>query len=721
MSQGVRVFVTRELYPFTAGGIGRVVGNILATSTPQELANTAIVYVSGNIEPARLKAVYPQVRFVLANESSYRVWDESGRRYPPLASFSDHRLHGESMLAMQALLALEQDVGPLGYVEFPDWGGLAFETCQARRLGRGLRDATIAVRLHTTDSLLSAIERRWTDTGALALYDLERKALADCDLVVAQLAVIGRRVQQFYGFDDVDWLPRLHVHAPPVLVEGATLVEGERTVTLDTPITFTSKIQHVKRPEVFVKGCSEFFQRHPEVTAQAQFLAHAFDPEYLKRVKALIPRSMKARFVFLGLSGAARDKVIARSVCVFPSSWESFCLATYEASITGAVCVVNRANPAFSPGTPWRAGENCTGFDGTAASLAKALEEAYFGAPLRPVELPRDPAPWNCAAPSPMQTDPAQPPRVTVVVSHLDDSHGLALTLDSVAASHYANLAITVVDRGSTDPVALAQLARLESSASERLSLRRTPFRDVAAVAFNLALDSADGHYVMALTAGDEIDPGYLAEAVAALQAWPVYSGVTCHGRIIEPGSRYERHLDDVGDYWPVLGEAGASGLQANHFASPGCLMRLEFARRHRFRPDLDEDAVWEFHLRAIAAGARYLVAPTLDVTTAALPSEGVDAIRRHDLVRDKMLRFGDSTLPQYVLARANPTEASADQADIERLEQMLDEYRNSETVFATLTIARALDRRVPWLLRMMKWGMRTGWRVVKLARRRRD
>ena len=65
---------------------------------------------------------------------------------------------------MQALLALEQDVGPLGYVEFPDWGGLAFETCQARRLGRGLRDATIAVRLHTTDSLLSAIERRWTDT-----------------------------------------------------------------------------------------------------------------------------------------------------------------------------------------------------------------------------------------------------------------------------------------------------------------------------------------------------------------------------------------------------------------------------------------------------------------------------------------------------------------------------------------------------------------------------
>ncbi len=47
---GLRVFVTRELFPFTAGGIGRVVANILATSTPQDLQNTAIVYVGDGVD-----------------------------------------------------------------------------------------------------------------------------------------------------------------------------------------------------------------------------------------------------------------------------------------------------------------------------------------------------------------------------------------------------------------------------------------------------------------------------------------------------------------------------------------------------------------------------------------------------------------------------------------------------------------------------------------------
>jgi len=44
------------------------------------------------------------------------------------------------------------------------------------------------------------------------------------------------------------------------------------------------------------------------------------------------------------LSGVARDRIIAQSVVVIPSAYESYCLAAYEASRLGGILVLNESN-----------------------------------------------------------------------------------------------------------------------------------------------------------------------------------------------------------------------------------------------------------------------------------------------------------------------------------------------------------------------------------------
>lgn len=238
----LRVFVVRELFPFTAGGIGRVAANILATSTAAELADTAIVYLADGLDRKRFNEVYPGVRFVSAGPARYRQIDADGRRFPPPEAYDDSALHGESVRAMQALVQLERDEGALGYVEFGDWGATALAASQEKRLGHAFASATLAVRLHSTDSVLGAVEGRLSDIHALALYDLERKALADCDMIVAQLGSVADRMKSFYGFSDQAWDPRVVVHAPPVLLDRGEAQKESVAASLDMPIVFSSKL-----------------------------------------------------------------------------------------------------------------------------------------------------------------------------------------------------------------------------------------------------------------------------------------------------------------------------------------------------------------------------------------------------------------------------------------------------------------------------------------------
>lgn len=726
----LRVFVVRELYPFTAGGIGRVAANILTTSTGDELENTAIVYLGDGLNARRFNAVYPGVRFVDAGPSTYRTVDRDGRRYPRPEAYDDTTLHGESVRAMQALVRLEAEIGPLGYVEFGDWGGNAFAATQEKMLGRALVNATLAVRLHSTDSILAAVEGRSSDIHALCLHDIERKALADCDLIVAQLQSVADRMKSFYDFSDAAWDPRVVVHAPPVMLDHGEAVAEAIHPDDDTPIVFSSKLQRLKRPDVFVRGCVALLRARPQYRGDIVFLAHAFDESYQRSIENLVPWDLRSRFRFVAkATQEERAKTIARSICVFPTTWESFCLAAYEASLAGARCVLNEGNPAFDSRSPWIDGRNCEKFDGSAEDLGRCLVRAFERADtsFSVARAPAGMAPWSiarAAAASPLSNQPL----VSVVIPHYNLGAFVHRTVDSILTSTYSNIEIVIVDDASTESVSQAVIQRFDELADERLRVVRAPYNRGLAATRNAALPHCRGEFILPLDADDLIGPEFIDMAVAALTANPDHDVVvpqTAYFHDEDEGKLHTRcELDHC---YVLLGEARASGFHQNRFSTATMLIRKSRLETLRYREELTAYEDWDLYLRAVLQETRFIV--TNDVNffyrvrsdSMIHSSEGRSRHRLayHDVLRDKSMLVGNIRLPLYAIegfAAGGGMVAAGGDAE---LRARLDAYDNSEVVRGALVIANAIKRLAPWMLPVGKRVARSGYRFAKKVLRR--
>ncbi|WP_367345019.1 glycosyltransferase [Stenotrophomonas bentonitica] len=725
--KGLRVFVTRELFPFTAGGIGRVVANILATSTPEDLQNTAIVYVGDGVDQHAFSSVYPSVRFLATNASKYETIDSRGRRYPPYAAFSNTVLHWESVLILQALQALQDEQGDLGYVEFVDWGAAAFASTQEKLLGNNFTATTLAVRLHTTDSILADFEPRAQSVHGLSLYDIERKALADCDLIVGQLAPVSEAFRAFYGFDAEDWATRACVHTPPVLLDTLSTATSSVTLEDNTDLLFTSKLQDIKRPDVFIKGCIQFMRENPSYHGKAVFLAHSFDAAYQQSIVDLVPPDLVGRVVFAkGVNGALREKMIARSVCVFPSPWESFCLAAYEASLSGAVCVLNERNPAFGDSTPWLAWKNCVKFDGTQGSLAYALGELFSHTRPHqiPVTQPITSAPWGIelARPSSLRDEP---PRVSAIIINQDGGRGLMPSVDSLLASSCLVDEVLVVDDASTDPISREVLKRLEAIGG-RLRVLRLPVRSGPAAARNAGLACVDGEFVAFVRSGELLAPHFLGAAVHGLATNSSYDVVVSHHGVAStlpgPGDR-----ESGFDYCHVhYGEARLAGLYENRFAADSFVMRTSRALTMGFDETMPANETWELLMRACQQGVRFIASSSVDVISKPaypllssargdISAAVVESQRR--LLHGKRACLGALRVPAYSVSVQGSgggiTLMSMDETS-HRLQELLD----SETVRYTLAIAKVLSRRAPWTLKVGKWVIAKAAPMRRLVRR---
>jgi glycosyltransferase involved in cell wall biosynthesis len=724
----MRVFVTREIFPFTAGGIGRVISNMLITQPPSDAPRTAVVYLGEPLDPARFTLTYPGVLLVNASPRDYAEQDGEFF-YPPVECYTTSPLHAESVRAMQALKRIERERGPIEYIEFPDWGGAAFAACQEKKLGLAFQDTVIAVRLHTADSLLSRYELRVIDSSSIALYDLERKALIDCDRVVAQLGPVAEVMRAFFDIEPADWAAKLHVHAPPVLLDQGTPAERSITPQLDTPIVFSSKIQHCKRPEVFVRGVCGFLRAKPEYTGSVIFLAHAFSSEYAESVRALIPNDLKHRFTYVSnASQAERHQIIERSVCVFPTVFESFCLAAYEASLSGAVTVLNAGNPAFGDDTPWLDGQNCRKFDGFTDDLTRVLGE-IFNAPTSygVVVIPDAARPWQLPAPPQTVHTPSPAfefPLVSVLITHCNLGRYLRQTLDSVLASDYPNLEIVVVDDASTEDVSRAVIDSLDRAKVDGLTVVRRPHNAGLSAARNLATKVAKGKYAIPLDADDLIHPAFIGLAVRALERHREFDFVVPTAGYFVDMDIARLMIEGCRDSIVFIGDARASGLMKNRFSTATMLTRRSVLTDLRYNEELTAYEDWDLYQRAIMQGRRFLVTNSLNFYYRHRPDSmnhnPAKAFREkllwHDVLRTRSLKFGKIEIPGYI-ALTNAVLPGAGQSDVARiasLEAQLDEYRRSEVVFASLRIAHFLQARAPWAVSAGRRVARAMWHLVK-------
>ncbi|MEY8174955.1 MULTISPECIES: glycosyltransferase [Burkholderia] len=723
----MRVFVTTELFPFTHGGIGRAIANMLSSADPALAARTAIVWVGDDLDSNRFASVYPHIKLIVASKLNYELVDASGVSYPPEWAFTDTEWHWRSVRALQGLRKLASEVGTLDYIEFPDWGGLGFATTQEKLLGREFGDSVIAVRLHTVDSLLADVDSRPVGKHALATYDLERKSLADCDYVIAQIPEVGHAIKAFFGFSDEEWLPRMHVHAPPVTLDFGGVAREPIKASAHTPIVFPSKIQHLKRPDLFLRGACGFLRAHSEYRGNVVFAAHS-SPDAMARLQRMVPPDLKERFVFLdNASPVERAHLLSRSISVTASQFESFCLSAYEASLAGAICVLNGNNPAFGDTSPWRDGTNCCKFDGSAEGLAAALAIAYTRGVAEVVKTPCDPSPWDVLRVSPGPTSVANRPLVSVVVPHFNLGEYLPRTLDSVLASTYENVEIVVVDDCSTDPLSCLTIERIQTLEG-RIRIIRNPMNLGLAATRNVALQHVRGEFVLTLDADDLIGPQFIELAVNALRRNPAFDFV-----VPQTGFFLDREEGQIGrqaafaDYAVFYGEARALGLYENRFSTATCMARASVLRELKYREELEAYEDWDLYTRAVAAGKRFIATNGIHFFYRRRANSMYHTPERfarhralyHALLTGKAVETGHVKLPLYVLEGGQDAHVvpGPSQDELDALQGELAFYRNSRAIFATLKIVEYLRIKAPWAITLVRYAMQTAWRARRRLR----
>jgi glycosyltransferase involved in cell wall biosynthesis len=609
---GILVFVTTELSPFTPGGIGRVVHNLLKSMPDEDQRRAWVVALDCALDTTTFNAVFPFAGFMPVDSNTEAGRHEHRGHHPPRWAFSDTDWHWKSTVVLRALRKLSQTV-PIDYVEFPDWGALGFATVQEKKISGFLDNATLAVRLHSSESVLLQHEAHPVHNSDMCLVDLERKTLRDCDLLIAQLGPVAEHMRQIFGFERHEWEPRLVRHAPPVLLDTREPVKETIAANNGMPIIFGSKIQQLKRPDLFIRGSSAFCRANPHYSGNFLISAHCFDQAFGDAMRRLVPPDLSKRFRFDAPGhSTAREPLIATSTFVVPSDIESFCLAAFEASLLGARVILNGANPAFGDDTPWQDGINCYKFDGSVHGLRKALERNFDDKlELHPVTNFADPWPWNTQIVSQEIIVKSDRPLVSVIVPHFNLGKYLQSTLLSVLEQTYDNIEIIVIDDYSTDAASRVLINNLQSGAYGSLKIVTPPGNVGLAAARNLAVENAAGEYILPLDADDLIDRRFVEVAVRALERNPSFDVfVTPAGYfhdgddIVLPGQE-----KDFKDYAVFFGEALVSGVKQNRFSTATAVFRADVLRKHSYTESLRCYEDWGLYVRLAQAGHRFLVA----------------------------------------------------------------------------------------------------------------
>ncbi|NLS00664.1 glycosyltransferase [Rhizobium sp. P38BS-XIX] len=603
-------FVAPELSPFSTGGIGVLLHNLLVEYQDEDVEFHVLALRDSSIDNNVFKHIFPKTILWRSVDLVQTTTDPALN--PPDWAFTTHPWHYKSYQAAQALKAIAALGNAFDVIEFPDWGGLAFCAIQEKLLGN-LGGALLAVRLHSTDSILRAGQPVIGGHAAANLADLERKSLLDADLVVAHLASIARATQQHFGFS-TKWLSAVRIDAPPIPMKSATKsIRFETT----TDICFPSKIQALKRPDVFLNGALAFMRSHVEYTGNILFLAHPSDEDLRQQLSDKIPVKFAERVTFLfDAPSSVRASIIERSISIFPSPFESFCLAAYEASMHGGWVALNKENPAFSDATIWEDGTNCLKFDGTSLGLAECLELAWSQRAelqLRSVSHSAAKQPYwmklpNRKAKVSSEVKTQRTPLVSVVVPYFNMGRYIHRTLESALASTYANMEIVLVDDCSTDQHSQMVLDKIrQADQFDCVRVVSAPTNVGLSGARNLGIRQARGEFILTLDSDDLIRSDFIETAVGALLKNPDYSLVVPQTAFVtEESSNSEM---TVIDYALFIGEAIRGGTMANRYSTATSLGRRELYAEFPYDEYLSSYEDWDFYARAVRAGKRFIVA----------------------------------------------------------------------------------------------------------------
>lgn len=347
-------FATEELYPFGPGGIGRLVHHLVFQALAERTGDVHLfVPAALGASDARVKAIFgPRV-----SASSFEA--ASGSAFARSEALAAH--------VFEHCAARE----PFEWLELPDFRGLGFVTLH-RAATQGLRGAPeLRVRVHGPNSIITWHEQLRVDRERAAEFDLERSSLLLADTVLAPLAAVRDCVATFFRLSE-RWRSRVRVSLPP---RGAAPPPGDAPQGPVRRVVFPTKVQGIKRPDLFVSGMTRLLQRRPEWQGQVVLAAHR-DPRQEEALLHAVPAELRGRFEWAQWDEATRARQFAGQVVVIPSDFETLNLAAWEAAALRARVVASTRCPAFMPPGPWSGWPGFFGFDGTAEGLAEAVGRA---------------------------------------------------------------------------------------------------------------------------------------------------------------------------------------------------------------------------------------------------------------------------------------------------------------------------------------------------------
>ena len=381
------VFVSTELDPIVPGGAGAViaqVGRRLAAG-----GHRVEVLLVGE-EPEQAPASELVVHWVAPGE-------------PDSLAPTQHQANARAAAEALAELPERPDL-----VEFQDFDGLGHWALM-RRVGLGLTGTPIMVRMHgPIDIVLDRVGARPDTSRTLRASEAEAFRMADA--VVAPSPGMAALVQERYGLEP----GRIRIGEPPV----PPVAPHPRSPAEGPEILCYGRLGEQKGSEDLVRAAIPLLESHAD--AVVRFVGgdgwRIESGEPMSRYLAgLMPEALRGRIRFEGPIDRGRlgETVSTAWMAVFPSRFETFCLAAHECRALGLPVIVPQ-RPEFRSHFGYATGALI--YDSTVPGLTAAMELLIQSPDMRRA---------MAAAPLPHYRDPLEPYR-SLTPRHKRTQSGLA-------------------------------------------------------------------------------------------------------------------------------------------------------------------------------------------------------------------------------------------------------------------------------------------------------
>jgi glycogen synthase len=612
------VLVSRELYPFTGGGIAPMVAATAELLT--EIADVTILTTAFHREQ------YERLR---ANPDDSRRLPSESVRFEFVVEPEDEELigylshmHGWSARVFERLCELYPGGGP-DLVEFPDYLAEGFVTVQARHSGDPrMRNATVCMRAYTTSEIVAVLNGRVSGEFATqAVWEAERYCLAHCDRFVYPGGDVYGTYQRFYGAGQLAPPHKAH-HAVFGDIEPtwAVRTDGESVAERRLRFLYFGRMERRKGVQNLLRALLSFGRDDWELS----LLGGDTDSAPMRASMRQYLMSMAAgdeRVTFHDPvpRWEVTNLIQHSDVIVVPSLWECWPNTALEALCQNRLVLATPVgglkeivepgvNGWLAPGADWRS---------LAAEVGRVLDAreeatrlAVAGGPLDAYERLTDRGEILGSYEGLIglgRRQAAPPPRsralVSAIVPYFQLEAYIEETLASLAAQTYENIEVVLVNDGSL---------REEDSVLEELADRYgvklvTQTNSGLGAARNFGISQASGRYVVPVDADDRLTPTFVERCVDALEKQPDAAYATSWSAYITPQGRL--YGDGMG--WAPFGN-WSSLMRRNNVAGTctSVIRKRFFDQGFGYSDELTSYEDWFLYLELHEAGHYGVVVP---------------------------------------------------------------------------------------------------------------